>query len=167
MTPRTLIAATVTGALAFLALGAALGLDLLTLARFAVLGGALGLLVLYDVREHRIPNRIVLPAAGVCAVLSLIGGIRPSHLLAGVVLLLALLVIALAVPRALGMGDVKLVLLLLCGLDATTPRAVIFGIALLALLAAPLVIRRGRAALSSALPLAPFLAAGSLLALLR
>ncbi len=165
MTPRTLIAATVMGALAFLALGAALGLDLLTLARFAVLGGALGLLVLYDVREHRIPNRIVLPAASVCAVLSVIGDIRPS--LAGVVLLVALLVVALALPRALGMGDVKLVLLLLCGLDATTPRAVIFGIALLALLAAPLVIRRGRAALSSALPLAPFLAAGSLLALLR
>jgi prepilin signal peptidase PulO-like enzyme (type II secretory pathway) len=76
-------------------------------------------------------------------------------------------VVALAIPRALGMGDVKLVLLLLCGLDATTPRAVIFGIALLALLAAPLVIRRGRAVLNSTLPLAPFLAAGSLLALLR
>jgi leader peptidase (prepilin peptidase)/N-methyltransferase len=167
MTRKTLIAAMIVGALAFLALGASLALPVLTLARFAVLGGSLGLLVVYDVREHRIPNRIVLPAAGACAVLSLIGGVRLGHLLAGVVLLLALLVIALAIPHALGMGDVKLVLLLLCGLDATTPRAVIFGIALLALLALPLVIRRGRAALSSALPLAPFLVAGSLLALLR
>jgi leader peptidase (prepilin peptidase)/N-methyltransferase len=167
MTRKTLIAATVVGALAFLALGASLALPAFTLARFAVLGGALGLLVVYDVRERRIPNRIVLPAAGACAVLSLVGGVRFDHLLAGVTLLLALLVIALAVPHALGMGDVKLVLLLLCGLDGTTPRAVIFGIALLALLALPLVVRRGRAALSSALPLAPFLAAGSLLALLR
>jgi hypothetical protein len=34
------------------------------------------------VREHRIPNRIVLPTAGVCAVLSLIGGVwvrPPAH----------------------------------------------------------------------------------------
>lgn len=167
MTRKTLIVAAVLGALAFLALGAPRILDALTLARFAVLGGALGLLVVYDVREHRIPNRIVLPAAGACAVLSLVGGVRLGHLLAGVVLLAALLVTALVLPRALGMGDVKLVLLLLCSLDGATTRAVIFGIALLALLAAPLVIRRGRAALSSALPLAPFLAAGSLLALLR
>jgi leader peptidase (prepilin peptidase) / N-methyltransferase len=167
MKPRTLIAATIMGALAFVALGASLALPALTLARFVILGGALGLLVVYDVREHRIPNRIVLPAAGACAVLSLVSGIQVGHLLAGVVLLLALLVIAVAVPRALGMGDVKLVLLLLCGLDGSTPRAVIFGIALLALLAAPLVIRRGRAALNRALPLAPFLAAGSLLALVR
>lgn len=167
MTPRALIAAAVVGALVFLTLGVSLALDALTLARFAVLGGALGLLVVYDVREHRIPNQIVLPAAGACAALSLIGGVRLGHLLAGAVLFLALLVIALALPRALGMGDVKLVLLLLCGLDGATPRAVIFGIALLALLAVPLVIRRGRAALSSALPLAPFLAAGSLLALVR
>jgi leader peptidase (prepilin peptidase)/N-methyltransferase len=167
MKPRTLIAVTIMGALAFLTLGASLALPALTLARFAILGGALGLLIVYDVREHRIPNRIVLPAAGACAVLSLVSGIQVGHLLTGVVLFLALLVIALAVPRALGMGDVKLVLLLLCGLDGSTPRAVIFGIALLALLAAPVVIRRGRAALNSALPLAPFLAAGSLLALLR
>jgi len=167
MTPRALIAAAVAGALAFLTLGASLALDALTLARFAVLGGALGLLVVYDMREHRIPNRIVLPAAGACAALSLISGVRLGHLLAGAVLSLALLVIALALPRALGMGDVKLVLLLLCGLDGATQRAVIFGIALLALLAVPLVIRRGRTALSSALPLAPFLAAGSLLALVR
>jgi leader peptidase (prepilin peptidase)/N-methyltransferase len=167
MMPRTLIVAAVVGALAFLALGAWLTLDPLTLARFAVLGGALGLLVVYDVREHRIPNRIVLPAAGACAVLSLVAGVRLGHLLAGAGLLLALLIVALVLPSALGMGDVKLLLLLLCGLDGTTTRAVIFGIALLALLAVPLVIRRGRAALSSALPLAPFLAAGSLLALLR
>jgi leader peptidase (prepilin peptidase)/N-methyltransferase len=167
MTPRTLISATVIGALAFLALGVSLALDALTLARFAILGGALGVLVVYDVREHRMPNRIVLPAAGACAVLSAAGGVQLSHLLAGGVLFAALLVIALASPRMLGMGDVKLVLLLLCGLDGATPRAVIFGIALLALLAAPLAIRGGRAALNRALPLAPFLAAGSLLALLR
>jgi hypothetical protein len=47
-----------------------------------------------------------------------------------------------------------------------TPENTGLRIALLAL-AVPLVIRRDRAALSSALPLAPFLAAGSLLALLR
>ena len=131
MTRMTLIAATLVGALAFLALGASLALPAFTLAQFAVLGGALGVLVVYDVREHRIPNRIVLPAAGACAVLSLIGGVQLEHLLGGFVLLLALLVIAFALARALGMGDVKLVLLLLCGLDGTTPRAVIFGIALL------------------------------------
>jgi hypothetical protein len=40
-----------------------------------VFGSALGLLVVYDVREHPIPSRIVLQAAGACAALSLIGGI--------------------------------------------------------------------------------------------
>lgn len=42
----------------------AYSLSTIALARLAVFGAALALLVLYDVREHRIPNRIVLPAAG-------------------------------------------------------------------------------------------------------
>ena len=51
--------------------GHGLGFDGLALARLAVLGAALGALVPYDLAEHRIPNRIVLPAAALCGALSI------------------------------------------------------------------------------------------------
>jgi leader peptidase (prepilin peptidase)/N-methyltransferase len=138
----------------------------LALARLAILGAALGVLVRYDLREHRIPNRIVLPAAATCASLSLIDGVRLGSLLTGGLLLALFLAVSLAWPALLGMGDVKLALLILCGVHGAAPRALILAIELDALIAMLLILRRGREALRMALPLAPFMAAGSLLALL-
>lgn len=126
----------------------AYSLSTIALARLALFGAALGLLVLYDVREHRIPNRIVLPAAGVCAALSLAEGIRPSTgTLVGATLVLLLLGISLARPAVLGIGDVKLAVLILCALDSATALALLITLELYALVALVLLGRRGRAAL--------------------
>jgi prepilin signal peptidase PulO-like enzyme (type II secretory pathway) len=108
----------------------------------------------------------VLPAAAACAAFSLLDGVQLGTLLTGGALIVLLLAVSLAPPAALGMGDVKLALLILCGLDGAAPRALILAIERYASIAVLLIIRRGRAAFRIALPLAPFMAAGSLLALL-
>lgn len=142
-------------------------LSTIVLARLAVLGAALGLLVLYDVREHRIPNRIVLPAAGVCAALSLAEGVPPSAgTLAGAAIVLLLLGISLIRPAVLGMGDVKLALLILCALDSATALALLVTLELYALVALILLGRRGRAALTMSLPLAPIAATACMIVVL-
>jgi Flp pilus assembly protein protease CpaA len=90
----------------------------LTAARLLILGGTLGVLALHDLRGRRISNRIVLPAACVCAALSLAEGASASaQLLSGAGVVLGLLGVSLAKPAVLGMGDVKLALLIVCTLD--------------------------------------------------
>jgi leader peptidase (prepilin peptidase)/N-methyltransferase len=139
----------------------------LVLARLAVLGGALGPLALHDAREHRIPNAIVLPAAAMCAALSLAEGIPASAgLYLGAMLVVLLLLVSLAAPAVLGMGDVKLALLILCALDGFASFALLMSLELYALVALFLLIRRGRAAFHTTLPLAPITAAGCLIVLL-
>ncbi len=165
MKPAPVISA-VAGALAFLIVGISLGLDPIAIARLAVLGAALGVIVRDDLREHRIPNRVLLPATIACATLSLLGGLRVSSLIGGGTLLLLLFVAALARPAWIGMGDVKLALLMLCGLHGATPRALLFAVELAVVIAVLLALRHRQMALRVALPMAPFMAAGSVLALL-
>jgi leader peptidase (prepilin peptidase) / N-methyltransferase len=134
----------------------------LTLARLLVLGAALAAAALYDLAQRRIPNRLVLPAAGVCAALTLAAG-APLSLLAGLALVVLLLTFSLCSPTALGMGDVKLALLLVLGLDGSALRALAIGLALAALAGCALLVRHGMTAWRASLPLAPFIAAGALL----
>jgi hypothetical protein len=61
------------------------------------------------------------------------------------------------------MGDVKLALLLVVGLDGSALRALALGLAFAALVGLVRVVRDGRVAWRASLPLAPFLAAGALL----
>jgi leader peptidase (prepilin peptidase)/N-methyltransferase len=77
-----------------------------------------------------------------------------------------LLLIGLLAPSALGMGDVKLALLIVLGLDRNAPQALALGVLLAGLVGVAIVARHGRPAGRRSLPLAPFLAAGALLALL-
>src|SRR5438094_321145 len=84
---------------------------------------ALHAAAVYDLRERRIPNRIVVPAAILCLGLTLLSGVRLATLTAGVAIVAALLALSLARPAALGMGDVKLALLIVAGLDGDAPRA--------------------------------------------
>jgi leader peptidase (prepilin peptidase)/N-methyltransferase len=135
--------------------------------RLGLCGAALGAIASIDLAEHRVPNRIVLPAAAACAALSAIGGVSAAALLGGVALGGVLLLIALIWPAALGMGDVKLALLIVVGLDGDASRALTAGLLLAALSGVVVIARHGRAAGRRALPLAPFLAVGSLLALLQ
>jgi len=134
--------------------------------RLALLGAALGAVVDSDLMERRIPNRIVAPAAAACAAITIAAGTAPLALLEGVALVAALLALSLARLEALGMGDVKLALLLVLGLDGRGPLALLIALALAAGFGLQLVARHGRVAGARRLPLAPFFAAGTLLALL-
>lgn len=161
MTTRALTAATIGGA-TFAGVGVLAHAGPLALARLAVLGAALAAAALFDLAQRRIPNRIVLPAAATCAALTLAAG-APLSLLAGLATILALLIVSLRWPAALGMGDVKLALLLVLGLDGDALRAVAVGLALAALAGLALVIRHGGTAWRTSLPMAPFLVVGALL----
>jgi leader peptidase (prepilin peptidase)/N-methyltransferase len=162
MTTRALIAATAGGA-AFASVGALANAGPLALARLTVVGAALFAVAFFDLTQRRIPNRIVLPAAATCAALTLAAG-APLSLFAGLATIIALLIVSLRWPAALGMGDVKLALLLVLGLDGDALRALALGLLLAALAGLTLVIRHGCAAWRTALPMAPFLAVGALLA---
>jgi leader peptidase (prepilin peptidase) / N-methyltransferase len=161
MTTRALIATTA-GAAIFASGGVLAHAGPLALARLTVLGSALASAALYDLAQRRIPNRIVLPAAAGCAALTLAAG-APLSLLAGLATILVLLIVSLRWPAALGMGDVKLALLLVLGLDGDALRALALGLILAALAGVALVIRHGRTAWRTSLPMAPFLAVGALL----
>lgn len=160
-TPALIAAAA--GAALFAAGGVFAGAGALTLVRLALLGAALAAVVVYDLSERRIPNRLVLPADVGCAAVTLGAGAGLA-LLAGIAVVVALLAISLARPRALGMGDVKLALLIVLGLDGDALRALALGLVFAALAGLALLVRHGRGAWGASLPLAPFLAAGALLA---
>lgn len=161
---RRLVVFSGAGALAFLLADG--GDDPLGLVRLGICGAALAAAAATDLAEHRIPNRLVLPAAAICAALSISAGAPSAGLAAAAAVVLALLAISLAWPRALGMGDVKLALLVLAGLDGTAIRAIALALILAAIAGLALIARFGRSAGRRSLPLAPFIAAGSLLALL-
>lgn len=161
---RTTTLTALLGAALFAAIAFAEGAAGVALVRLALLGAAVGAVALVDLREHRIPNRIVLPAAAVCALLAGPANLRDS--VPALALVGGLLVLALLQPAALGMGDVKEALLIAVALGALAAPALLFGLVLAALASLVLTLRGGRAALGAALPLAPFLAAGAAIALL-
>lgn len=161
MTTRALIVATAGGA-SFCAVGVLASTDPLAVARLTVLGAALVCAALFDLMQRRIPNRIVLPSAAACGVLTLAAGARLS-LLAGIATVLLLLIVSLRWPAALGMGDAKLALLLVLGLDGDALRALALGLVLAALAGLALVIRHGQGGWRTSLPMAPFLVVGALL----
>jgi leader peptidase (prepilin peptidase) / N-methyltransferase len=118
-----------------------------------------------DLERRIIPNRIVLPAAALALVAQT--AVRPSieWLLAGLGASLFLFLAALAYPRGMGMGDVKLVLLLGFVVGRTVSIALFAGMLLALVPSAVLFARHGAAARKMGIPLAPFLALGGLIAL--
>jgi leader peptidase (prepilin peptidase)/N-methyltransferase len=134
-----------------------------------VLVGVLVPVALIDIDHRRIPNSLTGPAAVAAVVLG--GALRPSglpeQLLAGAAAFGFLLAFALAYPRGLGMGDVKLagVLGLFLGrsVAVAVPVAVLAGAAVGVAVIARLGVARGR---KTAVPFGPFLAFGGLVGLL-
>jgi len=116
--------------------------------------------------EHRIiPNRIVLPAAA--AVLAAQTAVKPSPewAIAALGASGVLFLFALAYPGGMGMGDVKLALLLGAMLGRTVPIALLLGMAAALVPGLYLLARHGSKARKMAIPLGPFLALGSVVAL--
>jgi leader peptidase (prepilin peptidase) / N-methyltransferase len=153
------------GASAFVGADLLAGSGTLTLARLALLGAALSAIAIYDLRERRIPNLLVFPAAISCGTLTLAAG-SALPLVAGLVIVALLLATSLCWPRALGMGDVKLALLLVVALDGSALRALAVGLTLATLASLTTLARHGREGRRLSLPLARFLAAGALIAIL-
>ena len=116
--------------------------------------------------EHRIiPNRIVLPAAGIVLVANTLLHPSIAWAVAGLGAALFLLVAALAYPGGMGMGDVKLALLLGFALGWAVPVALMLGMLAAILPSLVLFARHGRAARKMRIPFGPFLAFGGVVAL--
>ncbi len=116
--------------------------------------------------EHRIvPNQLILPAAVVVLVAQT--ALHPSieWLVAALGAATLLLAAVLAYPNGLGMGDVKLALLLGAMLGHTVPVALFIGVLAALAPSAVLLARHGSSARKMAIPFAPFLALGGVVAL--
>ena len=119
--------------------------------------------------EHRVvPNVIVAPAAafGVAAAAIVATGDLAEMLAAGAGAFIAMLAIALAYPRGMGMGDVKLAGTMGLYLGVSVLPALLVGFLAGTLVGVGIMARKGAAARKQALPFGPFLALGGLVGLL-
>jgi len=118
-----------------------------------------------DIRRRIVPNKIVLPAAAVVLVART--AVHPSlvWLVAGVGAALFLLVAAVARPGGMGMGDVKLALLLGFAVGRTVPVALLVALVAGVVPSLALIIRHGTSGRTMGIPFAPFLALGGVVAL--
>jgi leader peptidase (prepilin peptidase)/N-methyltransferase len=118
-----------------------------------------------DLRFRIVPNRIVLPAAGITLAVHTLIDPSPEWTLAAVGAAVFFLAAALLYPAGLGMGDVKLALLLGAMLGRTVTLAIMLGLIAALVPSAVLLARHGASARKMAIPLVPFLALGAVVAL--
>ncbi len=116
--------------------------------------------------EHRIiPNRIVLPAAAIVLAANTALHPSPRWAIAAFGASGFLFAAALAYPKGMGMGDVKLALLMGAALGKTVPVALMIGVVATLAPSVYLLARHGGAARKMGVPFGPFLALGSVVAL--
>ena len=116
--------------------------------------------------EHRIiPNRIVLPAAAIVLAANTALHPSPRWALAALGASGFLFAAALAYPKGMGMGDVKLALLMGAALGATVSVAMMIAMVSALVPGLYLLARHGSAARKMGVPFGPFLALGSVIAL--
>jgi leader peptidase (prepilin peptidase)/N-methyltransferase len=131
----------------------------------AVFCAALVVVTATDLTHRIVPNLVVLPAAAIVCVLMTAAEPSPEWAIAGLGAAAFLLLVALAYPGGMGMGDVKLALLMGVALGQTVAVALPLGMVLALVPAAVLFARHGSGARKMAIPFAPFLALGSVIAL--
>ena len=116
--------------------------------------------------EHRIiPNRIVLPATMLVLVANSARDLSPEWALAALAASGFLFAAALAYPAGMGMGDVKLALLMGAALGRTVSVALMVGLLAALVPSIVLLVRHGSKARKMGIPFGPFLALGSVVAL--
>ncbi len=116
--------------------------------------------------QHRIvPNRIVVPAAVVAVVAHTAIDPSPAWLVWALVAAGGLFLVVLAYPKGLGMGDVKLALLLGAMLGSSVTVALMVGFFAALIPSVVLVARHGSSARKMGVPLVPFLSFGAVVAL--
>ncbi len=116
--------------------------------------------------EHRIiPNRIVLPGAVIVLAANTALTLSPQWAIGAFAAAGFLFAAALAYPAGMGMGDVKLALLMGAALGKTVSVALMLGMLAAMVPGIYLFARHGRAARKMGVPFGPFLALGSVVAL--
>jgi len=118
-----------------------------------------------DLERRIIPNTIVLTAAGVVLVAQTLLHPSVEWALAGFGAAAFLLAAALAYPAGMGMGDVKLALLLGLMLGRVVPVALMFGMLTALVPAIVILVRHGQAGRKMGIPFGPFLALGGVIGL--
>lgn len=123
--------------------------------------------VVIDLEHKLIPNIVVLPATAIALVFAVLHDPRrwwvPVAAAAGAAAFLG--VLWLVYPRGMGLGDVKLALLLGAVLGASVIPALAIAFFAGSIIGITLIARTGRSARKTAVPFGPFLAAGALIAL--
>jgi leader peptidase (prepilin peptidase) / N-methyltransferase len=118
-----------------------------------------------DLTHRIIPNRIVVPAAAIVLVAQTSLQPSPEWAIAAFGAALFLFVAALAYPGGMGMGDVKLALLMGAALGKTVTVAMMAGMLAALVPSFYLLARHGSSARKMGIPFGPFLALGSVVAL--
>jgi leader peptidase (prepilin peptidase) / N-methyltransferase len=141
--------------------------DAAALASGLVLCTVLVAITLTDLERRVIPNKIV--GAGAVAALAIVTASDPSELperlAAAAIAGGALFLVAMAYPRGMGMGDVKLVAMMGLFLGSAVAPAVLVGFAAGATVGLVMIARQGAAARKQAIPFGPFLALGAIVGL--
>jgi leader peptidase (prepilin peptidase)/N-methyltransferase len=118
-----------------------------------------------DLTHRIIPNRIVLPAAVVILAAQTALDLSPQWTLGALGASGFLFLAVLAYPAGMGMGDVKLALVMGAALGKAVPVALMLGMLSALVPAVILLARHGSAARKMGIPFGPFLALGSVIAL--
>jgi leader peptidase (prepilin peptidase) / N-methyltransferase len=153
-------------ATALLLVGCVLAFGLTTKAAAAGIAcAALVVVTATDLERRIVPNRVVLPAAGAVLALQTVSHPSPEWAIGAVGAAGFLFLAALAYPGGMGMGDVKLALLIGALLGVMTPVGLMLGLLLALVPSVVLLARHGAGARKLGIPFAPFLAAGGVVAL--
>ena len=118
-----------------------------------------------DLSHRIVPNRVVLPAAVVVLAGQTAIDSSPEWAIGALGASGFLFLAVLAYPKGMGMGDVKLALLMGAALGRTVTVALMLGMIFALMPSIVLLARHGAAARKMAIPFAPFLALGSVVAL--
>ncbi len=141
--------------------------DVGELALGLVLCALLVIVTLTDLERRVIPNAVLIAGAAIGVAIAAVAD--PGDLAErGIAALAAggfLLIVALAYPRGMGMGDVKLVAVMGIYLGRAIAPAVLIGFAAGALVGLALIARQGVRARKQAVPFGPFLALGGIVGL--
>jgi leader peptidase (prepilin peptidase)/N-methyltransferase len=128
----------------------------------------LAVVTVSDLEYRVIPNPVMIFAA--IAALALVAAwdvsLLPDHLIAAAAAGGALLLVALAYPRGMGMGDVKLAAVMGLYLGSAVAPGMLAGFLAGAVYGIALIARHGSEARKQAVPFGPFLALGGVIGLL-